>query len=299
MFEVDHVKRNKRRTGYVYENLISDSKQIHFPELPSFVVSCMMANEKISAKCSSQWFKPYEFRENSKTKETFHNLITKSGLINELIIIAARDATKEEITLNHSEGYYEKIRKCSINPLIHCDEYENCARFQIASRSVGGVLEVVNAILFGEIDNAYCLIQSPGHEACFDRKIGFCVFNNAAIATHFARKQSKGLINKIAIIDIDIIHGRGMQEAFWNDPNCLTISLHQATLDKEERIEEIGGKDAQGCNVNIPLNECSDYSVYEYALQNIVCPITKRFQPQLIFVCCGFGASFADPSGFF
>jgi acetoin utilization deacetylase AcuC-like enzyme len=102
--------------------------------------------------------------------------------------------------------------------------------YEIAALSAGGVLKAVEAVIAGEVDNAYCLVRPPGHHAERDRGMGFCLFNNIALGALHARtlKTKTGLsVQRIAIIDYDVHHGNGTQQAFYDDSDCLFISLHQ------------------------------------------------------------------------
>jgi acetoin utilization deacetylase AcuC-like enzyme len=170
--------------------------------------------------------------------------------------------------------------------------------YDIALLSAGGVLASVEAVLRNDIDNAYCLVRPPGHHAEADRGMGFCIFNNIVIAALHARHLTNPNY-RIAIIDYDVHHGNGTQQAFWNDPLTLFISLHQAhnyPLDTG-RATDIGGEDAKQTTINLPLPPGSGIGAYEYAFNTVVIPALYKFKPDFIFVSSGFDASYADPLG--
>ncbi len=146
----------------------------------------------------------------------------------------------------------------------------------------------------GKVNNAYCLVRPPGHHAISNKGMGFCIFNNIALTAMYAKTLG---IKKIAIVDYDVHWGNGTQEAFWNDPNVLFISLHQDNNYPQGggKVSEIGGPDALGFTINIPLPPGSGMGAYMYAFQHVVTPAVERFQPELILVSSGFDANYMDP----
>lgn len=166
--------------------------------------------------------------------------------------------------------------------------------------SLTSVLQV-EAVVRGDIDNAYCLVRPPGHHAVAGKGMGFCIFNNIALAALHARTLTLPTggahVHRIAIVDYDVHHGNGTQEAFWDDPDCLFISLHQDNNYPQGggAISEIGGDGARGANINIPLPPGSGCGAYQYALERVVLPALHRFKPDLILVSSGFDASYMDP----
>lgn len=126
--------------------------------------------------------------------------------------------------------------------------------------------------------------------------MGFCIFNNVVLGAMHAKHLG---IHKIAIIDYDVHHGNGTQDAFWNDPNTLFISIHQDNNYPigTGSIDEMGGDGAIGTTVNIPMPPGSGSGAYQYAFDRVIIPMLHKFQPEMIFVSSGFDASFADPLG--
>lgn len=276
---VNSFAGNMPRTGYVFEELY----MWHSPgNLPG-----------------SEWLEPAEHWENSATKRRLHNLIVVSDLINHLQPLKARKATADEITLFHTKDYHDSILDLSEKEGGNGGEMAHFARggYKIAALSAGGVLAAVEAVVAGSVRNAYCLVRPPGHHAERDRGMGFCIFNNIAIAALHARRLSiSPRIQRIAIVDYDVHHGNGTQSAFWNDPDVLFISTHQASNYPigAGGIEEVGGEGAQGSNINIPLPPGSGHGAYQYAFESVIIPALDRFRPDLVLVSSGFDASFAD-----
>lgn len=159
-------------------------------------------------------------------------------------------------------------------------------------------MAAVEAVIRGTVRNAYCLVRPPGHHATKNLGMGFCIFNNVALAALHAR-QFDSSIRRIAIVDYDVHHGNGTQDAFWDDNECLFISLHQDSNYpvRSGAMEAIGGPGAEHTNINIPMHPGSGRGAYQYAFSKVVIPALERFKPDLILVSSGFDASFTDPLG--
>lgn len=145
---------------------------------------------------------PTEFWENSHTKRRIHNLLNVSGFIDQLVKIRARPAGRDEITRFHTERYHDQIQHDSNHNGGDGGELAPFSRggYEIACLSAGGVIAATEAVVRGDVDNAYCLVRPPGHHAEADRGRGFCIFNNIAIAALHARSFSSS-VRRIAIVD--------------------------------------------------------------------------------------------------
>ena len=271
----------KRRTGYVFEELY-------------------LWHDPGSISYNNRWIQPGEAWENKDTKSRFHSLLCASGMINNLVKVSARAATRSELCRFHTERYHDRIKEESTH---RGGDGGNVAQFgagsyEIAALSAGGVMAAVEAVVEGRIDNAYCLVRPPGHHALADMGMGFCLFNNIALAALHSRTLGVG-IQKVAIIDYDVHHGNGTQAAFWNDPDALFISLHQDNNYPQGSglIAEMGGVDALGSTINIPLPPGTGMGAYQCCFEKVVIPALERFSPDIIFVSSGYDASYADPLG--
>ena len=155
----------------------------------------------------------------------------------------------------------------------------------------------VDAVLSGARRNSYALTRPPGHHAEPDLGRGFCVFSNIAIAIR--RAQARQAVRRVAVVDWDVHHGNGTEAAFLDDPDVLTISIHQDSLYPFDTgaAETVGVGAGEGCNINIPLPAGSGGGAYERALEQVVVPALERHRPELIVLACGYDACFADPLG--
>mmetsp|Transcript_1526 Transcript_1526/g.2525 ORF Transcript_1526/g.2525 Transcript_1526/m.2525 type:complete len:545 (+) Transcript_1526:96-1730(+) len=281
----------------------------------------------------SKWIQPTEFWENSETKRRFHNLLDMSGLLDNLIRIRARRATRLEITRFHTEAYHDNIMRLSANEGGDAGELAPFATggYDIANLSVGGALAATEAVIRGDVRNAYCLVRPPGHHAEAARGRGFCIFNNVALAALHARTiiDAPVKIQKIVIVDYDVHHGNGTQDCFWNDSDCLFISVHQDCNYPQDSgyLNEVGpvfppcndlaslvssspgsagggGAGREKSNtplphrtINIPLPPGSGTGAYADVFARIIIPAIDAFQPDLILVSSGFDASYTDMLG--
>ena len=168
--------------------------------------------------------------------------------------------------------------------------------YQIALLAVGGVMLAVEAVMGGQVDNAFCAVRPPGHHAERDRAMGFCFFNNVALGAVYAL-ENFGL-ERVAIIDWDVHHGNGTQHLFEADPRVFYVSLHE---DPQHCYPGTGyrreeGKGAgQGFTLNLPLPPHSDDSDYLTALKKEALPRLQAFAPQFVFISAGFDAHVNDP----
>ncbi|WP_328588616.1 class II histone deacetylase [Ureibacillus acetophenoni] len=197
----------------------------------------------------------------------------------------------------HTESYIDKVKELSEAGFGDAGELALVGKgsYEIALLSAGGAIKAVESVVNGEVDNAYALTRPPGHHAEADKGMGFCLFNNVAIAAKYARNVLG--LERVMILDWDVHHGNGTESAFYDDPNVLFISLHQERLYPAGRgkVEDVGKGDGIGRNVNIPLPAGTGNAGYLHALKEIVQPIADQFKPELIIISAGQDASLFDP----
>jgi acetoin utilization deacetylase AcuC-like enzyme len=233
------------------------------------------------------------------TKRRFHEAVQVSPLHDELTVLKAEYATRADILRVHTPEMVDSIESQS-RTSKGGDAGDGATPFgkggyDIARLAAGGVKQAVRAVLEGEVDTAYALVNPPGHHAERARGMGFCLFNNCSVAAAYAREELG--VSRVAIVDWDVHHGNGTQDIWWDNPEVLTVSLHQnKCYPPESGFREHNGEGAgEGAALNIPLPPGSGNTVYESAMRDVVVPALEKFQPELIIVASGFDASVMDP----
>jgi acetoin utilization deacetylase AcuC-like enzyme len=242
---------------------------------------------------------PFEHPENPETKRRLVNLLRAAGMFDHLVDVAPRAATVEELCRVHTARHVEAMAAISqagggdaggLTPI-------GLGSYEIALLSAGGCIAAVDAVLDGTVDNAYALVRPPGHHAIADGALGFCMFNNAAVAVQHLR-ATRG-VKRIAMVDWDVHHGNGQQAIFSDDPDVLTISLHQDLCFPPDSgyLRDIGTGAGEGCNINVPLPPGSGHGAYVAAYERVVIPALHRFRPDFVVAPSGFDGGFFDPLG--
>lgn len=233
------------------------------------------------------------------TKRRFHEAVEVSKLSNALTKLKPEPAQVNDLLRVHTEEHISSIQTQSESHKGG-DAGDGVSPFgkggyEIGLLSAGGAIRVVEAVVSGEVQQSYALINPPGHHAERAKGMGFCLFNNVSVAAAYA-KEKLG-ISKVAIVDWDVHHGNGTQDIWWDDPSVLTISVHQNKCFPPTSgfREENGGDNAKGTNINIPLPPGSGNTVYELAMDKVVIPSLEAFKPELILIASGFDASVMDP----
>jgi acetoin utilization deacetylase AcuC-like enzyme len=225
-----------------------------------------------------------------------------------LVQLPPRAATIDEIALVHDRDYIRRIHDACRQVaegmakggrktrFFATDVYVSAKSYEAAIKAVGAGLTAVDAIMKGEVNNAYCLVRPPGHHALPDEAMGFCLFNNVAITARYAI-DSYGL-ERIMIIDYDVHHGNGTQDIFYSDPRVLYFSVHQFPFyPGTGASDELGEGPGLGTTINVPLPAGTGYETYEPVFRQFMAAAADRFNPQLILVSAGFDAHWCDPLG--
>jgi acetoin utilization deacetylase AcuC-like enzyme len=242
---------------------------------------------------------PAGLPENPETKRRLRNLIEVTGLSRHLSMRGAEPATDADLVRVHPESYLSAFKAMSDAGGGELGLRTPFGRggYEIAALSAGLATAALRAVLKGEAANAYALSRPPGHHCTADWPNGFCLLNNIAIAIRAV--QAEGLARRIAVVDWDVHHGNGTEAIFWEDPEVLTISLHQERnypLDTGG-VEARGGGAGLGFNLNLPLPPGCGEVAYLHAMDRVVLPALADFRPEVIVVACGFDAAAIDPLG--
>lgn len=211
-----------------------------------------------------------------------------------------RDAprgTFEQVLLVHTPDYVEDVKSLSpadgYRALDAGDTVMSPGTLEAVMRCVGAACAGVDTVLAGEADNVYCATRPCGHHAEADRAMGFCVFNQAAIAALHAR-QRHGL-KRIAVVDFDVHHGNGTQNTFFDDPDLFYGSCHQSPF-----YPGTGARHESGVAnniVNIPLARGCDSATFRSRMAADLLPALRQFSPELLIISAGFDAHHLDPLG--
>lgn len=228
--------------------------------------------------------------------------LDSSGLTGMMQPIAARAATVEELAVYHTREYIAGVQAASRGEpkegewgIVEGDTPLSEQSFDAAICAAGGAINAVQAVLEGKVRNAYALLRPPGHHAMKNRAMGFCLFNNAVIAAHYARTAYR--LERVMIVDWDVHHGNGTQDAFYHDPHVLFLSLHQENWYPKHsgELEQVGCGAGTGTTVNIPLPAGTGDRGYRAAFEQLVVPVGLQFQPELLIISAGQDASWLDP----
>jgi acetoin utilization deacetylase AcuC-like enzyme len=233
--------------------------------------------------------------ENSQRLVAAISYLKETGIKEKLACLPPRPALPEELEMIHTAEYisYVKGKAERGGGWLDPDTVMSPKSYQPALYAAGGLMVAVEAVMKGEVDNAFALVRPPGHHALCDQAKGFCIFNNMAIAAKFA--LSKFNLNRILIADFDVHHGNGTQDAFYADPRVLYFSTHQYPFYPGTGwMDETGTGEGEGTTVNFPMAAGWGDEEYLRAFNEVLVPVARRFQPQLILVSAGFDAHWAD-----
>jgi acetoin utilization deacetylase AcuC-like enzyme len=215
-----------------------------------------------------------------------------------LVRLEPRAATEDEIALVHDARHIARVASTAGRAFsaFDADTPTGARSYATALLAAGGLVTLVDAIMAGEVQNGFAFVRPPGHHAERDRAMGFCLFNNVAIAARVLR--SRHGLERVAIVDWDLHHGNGTQHAFDDDPSVLYLSTHQHPFyPGTGAAEEIGRGAGEGFTVNVPLAAGSGDPEFVEAFTLVVAPVLQQFRPEFILVSAGFDCHRRDPLG--
>ena len=216
--------------------------------------------------------------------------------------IRAREASEEEIASTHSPAYIEDLHKLAEIAIerdsligIDPDTVMSPSSYKTAKLAVGAALNAIDSVAKEEYDSCFVAVRPPGHHALKDQAMGFCLFNNVAIAANYAKEKAG--FKRIFILDWDVHHGNGTQAIFYDDPQVMFTSLHQHPFwpPGSGRLDETGENDGSGFNINIPLPAGTGDIGYLKTMDSLVMPVCREYNPDLIIVSAGYDAHRDDP----
>lgn len=211
-------------------------------------------------------------------------------------VVAPREASREQLARVHDAEHLRRMAEANGSSVaLDADTYTSPDTYEVALLSAGAAVDAVERVMGGSHKRALVLSRPPGHHAERDRAMGFCFYNNAAVAAAHARTLGA---TRVAIIDYDVHHGNGTQHIFESDPDVLYVSTHQSPYyPGTGAADEIGLGEGAGRTVNIPLELGATDDDYRLVFDQVILPVLHQFQPDLVIVSAGFDAHERDPLG--
>jgi len=222
-----------------------------------------------------------------------------TGLLDELARIKAEPASRKWICSVHDPEYVARVKESCARGASYVDTMDcpvSADTYDAAVMAAGGVMKAVDSVMSGDVRNAFCAVRPPGHHALADTAMGFCFFNNVAIATRYLQKHHD--LSRVLIVDWDVHHGNGTQATFYDDPNVMYFSSHRYPFYPGSGITaEQGSGAGKSTTVNAPLPVgASDKDILD-ALRSKLIPRLRDFRPEFILISAGFDAHEEDPLG--
>jgi len=224
--------------------------------------------------------------------------IKAAGLLEKLTLVPAVRADIKWIEAVHDPRYIRRFEEVCLsgNRTFDYPDNQMCVdTYETAFLAVGGILEVARRIMEGELDNAFCAVRPPGHHAEYNQAMGFCYFNNVAIAARYLQKEFG--IQRVGIVDFDVHHGNGTQHLFEKDPTVFYYSIHQHpsfAFPGTGREFEAGIDIGAGFTKNSPVLPGQGDDIYRKLLQSDLLPVFEQFKPEVIIVSTGFDGHQSD-----
>lgn len=236
--------------------------------------------------------------ESPERLRVIQNYLVETGIIDKLTLIKAERANQRWIESVHNIHYILKFEEACLYGLPDFEHPDNAISrdtYEVAFLAVGGVLKAIDAVMDGQVDNAFCAVRPPGHHAETSKPMGFCYFNNVAIGARYLQQEHG--VERVAIIDFDVHHGNGTQHIFDQDPEVFYYSIHEhpsfAYPGTGREFEE-GIGPGEGFTTNSPVLPGQGDQEYRHLLSEQLVPAMEKFKPQFILLSAGFDAHESD-----
>ena len=229
--------------------------------------------------------------------EAIYSLIENKGLLQKMEVIQAIPASKEEVCRVHKSDYYDRVKACDGQEVaLDPDTITSADSYRAAALAAGGTIALVEKVVKGELNNGYALIRPPGHHAEAWQAMGFCLFNNVAIAAEHALNVLG--LKKVLIVDWDLHHGNGTMHSFFGRSDVVYFSTHQYPYyPGTGAVEDVGTDEGQGYTINVPLGMGQGDQEFRAIFREVLLPVVKDDSPDLIIGSTGFDTYGKDPLG--
>jgi acetoin utilization deacetylase AcuC-like enzyme len=217
-----------------------------------------------------------------------------TGWLERLAALPFSAATEEQLAWVHDPDYVAAVRSYSERGTSpeDPDTLANAATYTAATMAAGACIEAARRSVSGDLPCSFCAVRPPGHHALADRAMGFCFFNNAALAAEAALRAG---LSRVAIVDTDVHHCNGTQDTFYHRSDVLVISLHEWGLyPGTGSVDEVGVEEGAGYTLNLPLEERTCDEHYLRAVEQVVLPALRAYQPELVVVSDGYDTHYSD-----
>lgn len=234
--------------------------------------------------------------ENSDRLDAIEQAVRENRLDDRVVRLPGRLATVDEIAAIHARSYIQDVEAIAQRGggRLDVDTLISPGSYRAALAAAGCTISAVDAVLGGRAHAAFAVVRPPGHHARPWRGMGFCLFNNTAIAVHHALNVYH--LERVLIVDFDAHHGNGTQEAFYDSRQVLYFSTHESPLfPGTGQWDDIGSGPGEGFTVNVPLPAQTGDDGFRLAYEDLLVPLALRFQPQMIVVSAGYDIHWADP----
>jgi len=221
------------------------------------------------------------------------------ALWNDVVKITPEKAPQGLIQAAHTKEHFKRVESAFANGVtqLDADTVISMKSFDASLLAAGGAISAVDAVMTGEARNAFVAARPPGHHATAEHSMGFCIFNNVAVAARYAQNKYKEIDN-VAIIDWDVHHGNGTQGIFYSDPSVFFLSMHQYPWYPGTGSNgETGQGRGLGSTMNVPMRAFTLASVQTSAFDAAIESIASKMKPDMIFISAGFDAHLTDPLG--
>jgi len=236
--------------------------------------------------------------ESPQRLESIYGMLERNDFDGGIVEIEPRYASFDELLMVHTTRYVDRVLDSAEKTRIRFDPdtVTSAKTYRAAWLAVGGVLEAVRVVLEGIVRNSFALVRPPGHHAEPDRAMGFCIFNNMAVAARYALRTPH--VTRILLVDWDLHHGNGLQKIFYDESDVLYFSVHRYPyFPWTGAVEEVGRGPGEGYTVNVPMDMGSSDPDFANIFRHVLLPIVMQYQPNIIMVAAGFDSHHADPLG--